>query len=94
MTDRPTTFLDRLKASGSLIKDLLLDEIVVKSEIATPLGSDFLECEVRQSRNSAERYLVLKSRGGEATVFVTLDETAAKQLVDFIQQSFLKPQDQ
>ncbi len=93
MTNRPT-FLDRLKASNSLVKDLLLDEIVAKSEIATTLGSDFLKCEIRESRSSAERYLILKSRGGESTVFVPLDEAAAKQLVDFIQQSFLKPQDQ
>jgi hypothetical protein len=93
MTKLPT-FLDRLSSSKSLVKGLLLDEIIVKAEIPTPLGVGFLECEVREDRNAAEQYLILKSRGGESTVFVPLDEAAAKQLVDFIQQSFLKPQDQ
>jgi hypothetical protein len=64
---------------------LFSDPIVAEVDIDTPLGSGFLECQVRESQ-MGERYFVLKSRGGEATVFVPLDKAAAKQLADFIQQ--------
>ena len=85
----PRTVWAELKASGSLVKGLLLDKIVSKTDVETPLGTGFLECQLRES-SASERYLVLKTTGGEATVFVPLDETAAKQLVHFIEHSFLK----
>jgi hypothetical protein len=86
----PETIWGKLKASGSLIKGLLLDEVVSKVDIQTPLGAGFLECQLRESGKSGEQYLLLKTRGGEATVFVPLDKAAAEQLVHFIDQSFLK----
>jgi hypothetical protein len=86
----PRTVWAKLKASGSLAKGLLLDEIVSKADVETPLGTGFLECQLRESGASGERYLVLKSTGGEATVFVPLDKSAAEQLVHFIELSFLK----
>jgi hypothetical protein len=84
------TIWTKLKASGSLVKGLLLDEVVSKVDVETPLGSGFLQCQLRESGMSGERYLVLKTHGGEATVFVPLDKNAAEQLVDFIEHSFLK----
>jgi hypothetical protein len=85
----PSTVWAKLKASGSLAKGLLLDKIVSKADVETPLGTGFLECQLRESA-AFERYLVLKTTGGEATVFVPLDKTAAEQLVHFIEHSFLK----
>ena len=85
----PGTVWAKLKASASLAKGLLVDKIVSKADVETPLGTGFLECQLRESAAS-ERYLVLKTTGGEATVFVLLDKNAAEQLVDFIEHSFLK----
>jgi len=86
----PKTIWDKLKASGSLVKGLLLDQVVSKVEVATPLGPGFLECQLRVSDKTGERYLILKTQGGEATVFVPLDKPAAEQLVQFIEHSYLK----
>ena len=88
----PKTVWGQLKASASLAKGLLLDKVIAKKDITTLLGSGFLEIEVREANKSTERYLILKSRGGDATVFVPLDEPAAKELVHFIEQSFLSRQ--
>jgi hypothetical protein len=74
------------------VKSLLLDEIDTQIDIDTPIGTGFLYCQVRTSKKTSTRYLVLKAQGGEATVFVPLDETAAEQLVGFIQESFLRCQ--
>ena len=88
----PKTAWGQLKASASLAKGLLLDKVIAKKDITSLLGSGFLEIEVREASKPTERYLIVKSRGGDATVFVPLDEPAAKELVDFIEQSFLNPQ--
>jgi hypothetical protein len=83
------TLWEQLKATGSFIKGTLFDHVIVKKNITTPLGSDFLEVQVRETSKSAERYLLLKSRGGDINVYVPLDASAAGELVDFIEQSFL-----
>jgi hypothetical protein len=79
-----------LKDSFDLAKSLLRDEIETEIDIDTPIGRGFLACQIRKSKKSSNRYLVVRAQGGDATVFVPLDEKAAGQLAQFIQQSFLK----
>jgi hypothetical protein len=82
----------RLGDSLSFAKSLLTDHISAEVDIDTPIGNGFLFCQLRQSRENSDRYVVVKAVGGDATVFVPLDEDAAKQLISFIQLSFLDQQ--
>jgi hypothetical protein len=79
-----------LKGSVSFAKSLLLDEIEDEIDVATPLGRGVLACQIRRSRKSSTQYLVIKTQGGDSTVFVPLDEKAAEEVVHFIEQSFLQ----
>ncbi|TIQ51081.1 MAG: hypothetical protein E5X64_19605 [Mesorhizobium sp.] len=81
-----------LSDSFSFAKSLLKDQIDSEVDIETPLGSGFLFCQVRESRETQNRYVVVKAIGGDSTVFVPLDENSAKQLISFLQLSFLDQQ--
>ncbi|MER8731628.1 hypothetical protein NKH28_17565 [Mesorhizobium sp. M1227] len=81
-----------LKDSLSFAKSLLKDQIRSEIDIDTPLGNGFLFCQVREARETQDKYVVVKAIGGDATVFVPLDENSAKQLISFIQLSFLDQQ--
>jgi hypothetical protein len=81
-----------LGRSSSFAKSLLKDQIVSEVDINTPLGNGFLFCQLRESSETQDGYVVIKAMGGDATVFVPLDEDSAKQLISFLQLSFLDQQ--
>ena len=75
----------RLKKSAALIKGLVEDPIIKERTIDTTLGKGFLECQIRQ-RSDGTEYLILKTFGGDATVWVALDREGVLQLADFIKE--------
>ncbi|HEV7256110.1 MAG TPA: hypothetical protein VGN97_23825 [Mesorhizobium sp.] len=77
------------KATRKLVAGLLLDKVVAEKEIETPFGTDLLHCQVRRPRKGGPDYLVLKTRGGDATIFVPLERKGATELVGFVRSSFL-----
>lgn len=81
-----------LAGSFSFSKSLLKDKVIAETDIDTPLGNGFLFCQVREASDIQNRYVVVKAIGGDSTVFVPLDENSAKQLISFIQLSFLDQQ--
>ena len=81
-----------LGKSFSFTKSLLKDRISAEVDVDTPIGNGFLFCQVRESSETQNRYVVIKAKGGDATVFVPLDENSAKQLISFVQLSFLDQQ--
>lgn len=81
-----------LSDSFSFSKSLLKDQINAEADIDTPLGNGFLFCQVRESRETQNRYVVVKAIGGDSKVFIPLDENSARQLISFIQLSFLDQQ--
>jgi hypothetical protein len=81
-----------LSDSFSFAKSLLKDQIDAEVDIDTPLGNGFLFCQVREARETLNRYVVVKAIGGDSTVFVPLDENSAKQLISFLQLSLLDQQ--
>ncbi|MER9066957.1 hypothetical protein NKH84_10340 [Mesorhizobium sp. M0902] len=81
-----------LKDSLSFAKSLLKDQIRSEVDTDTPLGNGFLFCQAREARETQDKYVVVKAIGGDATVFAPLDENSAKQLIAFIQLSFLDQQ--
>ncbi|CCV06024.1 hypothetical protein MESS2_210013 [Mesorhizobium metallidurans STM 2683] len=81
-----------LSDSFSFAKSLLKDQIDAEVDIDTPLGNGFFFCQVRESKETQNRYVVIKAIGGDSTVFIPLHEDSAKQLISFIQLSFLDQQ--
>ena len=75
----------RLKKSAALIKGLVNDPIIKQRTIDTTLGKGFLDCQQRRRFDGTE-FLVLKTVGGDATVWVALDREGVLQLADFIKE--------
>lgn len=68
---------DRIKNSFHFSKGLLNDKIINQCELETLVGRGFLFCQVREKPNGG-RYVVFKSKGGDATIWngVSIEETS------------------
>ena len=80
----------RISASTKSIKGIIFDKIIAEVDIKTVAGNGFLFCQLRED-SKGKRYIVLKTKGGDATVFVNLEEDSVRSLVDFIKSRYLDP---
>jgi hypothetical protein len=69
-------------------KSILVDEIIDEVDIETIGGPGYFFCQLRRNY-SHSNYIVLKSKGGEATVWVGLERESAKILVEFIKTNLI-----
>ncbi len=77
-----------LNKNINFIKSIVGDKILSEIDIDTASGNKYFYCQVRMKKNG-NKYVVFKSRGGDATVFVGLDRKSIDSLIIFLNEQFL-----
>ena len=71
--------------AAKVIRDPILEEI----NLLTMGGKNYLFCQIRRDKNG-NKYVIIKSKGGDATVFVGIEKESVRELVTFLNNKFLE----
>jgi CelD/BcsL family acetyltransferase involved in cellulose biosynthesis len=80
------TVISWLGAQFNAVKGLMVDEIVSEIAIESSVGKALCWCQLRRRKSSSETYVVIKSKGGDATVWVPIELSEARKLAAYLEQ--------